>query len=129
MKGKDLPPSGYDVTLILPQCVCLKNYQEYKKINESKSDETLSDGKSETISNLICMPSVTELSWDILQSGAFEKIPEKYTTNIFETKKKESEDAGCFKTQRKICEVKGSHVSYCFHKIFFENLNKSYTSM
>ncbi|XP_017760023.1 PREDICTED: uncharacterized protein LOC108550717 isoform X1 [Eufriesea mexicana] len=83
IKGKDLPPSGYNVTLILPQCVCLQNYQKDKQIPNIASDETIRDEICETISEL-CMPNIPELSWDIMQSGIVEKIPEKYTRNIFE---------------------------------------------
>ncbi|KAK1136866.1 hypothetical protein K0M31_001398 [Melipona bicolor] len=82
IKEKDSTPPGYNITLILPQCVCLKNYQENRQ-TENESDENIYE-KSETISELICAPSVVEFSWNVMQSDIIEKIPQKYITNIFE---------------------------------------------
>ncbi|KAK9305885.1 hypothetical protein QLX08_003252 [Tetragonisca angustula] len=86
LKRKDSTPPGYNITLILPHCVCLKNYQESRQIENNESDENIYK-KFETISELICAPSVVELSWNVMQSGTIEKIPQKYITNIFEEMK------------------------------------------
>lgn len=61
----------------------MTDYQETKQI-ENESEDTIRDEKSETINDLICVPSIIDLSWNIMQCGMIEKIPEKYTTNIFE---------------------------------------------
>ncbi|XP_050470929.1 uncharacterized protein LOC126864047 [Bombus huntii] len=129
IKGKDSIPLGYDMTLILPQCVCLKNYQETKQI-ENESEDTIRDEKSETINDLICAPSIIDLSWNIMQSGMIEKIPEKYTTNIFENEKKEPIGTEvCSNVQTNVCTEGNSQTTYCLHKAFLEKINKSYFSM
>lgn len=62
--------------------VYMTDYQETKQM-ENESEDTIRDEKSETLNDLICAPSIIDLSWNIMQSGIIEKIPEKYTTNIF----------------------------------------------
>lgn len=75
------------------------------------------------------MPSIAELSWDVMQSGMIEKIPEKYTTYMFENEKDESActNTACCKTNKKdVCKEANSGATYCLHEAFLEKINKSF---
>lgn len=62
----------------------LTDFKDNNKIEYKKKSKENSDEKLQSITNLLCISSIMDLSWDIMQSGIIEKIPEKYTTSIFE---------------------------------------------
>lgn len=61
----------------------LKDSVECKSREISTESVNSCEEKLDNADNLMCMPNITELSWDVLQYGMLQKIPEKYTTDLF----------------------------------------------
>ncbi|XP_053982186.1 uncharacterized protein LOC128878199 isoform X1 [Hylaeus volcanicus] len=82
IRTKDLAPPGHNITLILPE--------SNNKLETSFDSLSICDDKSENINDLTYTHSTLELFWNVLHYGMNKKIPEKYTTDLFQVKTEES---------------------------------------